>query len=211
MPSNAKSQTQGASPPAPPSCERQADRFAGGGVVAGAGPLPTLAVPEVPPQRPHPLGEARPLWERRGSVCAAAGATRRVTPIALPHSTFGVGCSMFGVRLSTVAEVCNTNAEHRVPNIERRMNADRAATPLPPLQQGACLATEVGALGRKRRHGESKSGFRPRYSITAREAVLIPTGGCGRGTPLLRLRFRIQRFFNELTTEKPGRRHDESV
>ncbi len=55
-----KSQPQGPLPPHPRKEEK--DRCAGGEVIAGAEPVLTLAVPQVPPQRPHLLGRARPLW-----------------------------------------------------------------------------------------------------------------------------------------------------
>ena len=65
---NAESETQGASPPAPPNADE--DRCAGGEVVVGGGTFPALAAPVFLPRRPPPPGEARPLWEKREGMNA---------------------------------------------------------------------------------------------------------------------------------------------
>ena len=62
---NAESQTQGASPPAPPKGRENKDGFADGVVVVGGGTISCSRRGEGPgPNAPHPLAKARPLEER---------------------------------------------------------------------------------------------------------------------------------------------------
>ena len=196
MPLKTKTQTQERStPPAPSHCEM--DRFADGEVVSGGGTLSYSRRAEgSAPRTPHLLGKARPLWDGRVGVIDKGGATRRGTRRSSLHSMFDVRSSKFKVRISDSGflDGRKTNAERRTPNSELRINSDHAVTPLLPFKQGACLAKGVGTLGRDLWHGESKKWSRPSHNSTARVAVHLGTGGCGRGTPLLRRRFRLHLF-----------------
>jgi hypothetical protein len=127
--------------------------------------------------------------------CCPCNPAKRIRTAARTEMLLSGEGSSYSRRAGFLPRRAPTSGEAR-PLLELRINVTCGPTMLEitqcrcrkhpgiHLQEGACLAQEVGTLGRNQRHGESKSRFRPNYYIAVGVAVLIclEPGGSGDGT-----------------------------